>query len=103
MTEEHAADCTSVETDDKDANEDPAKETLGHTDATDSEPICANNTKDGSAINRDAYSDVEEYVDAEDTRATLSWTLEANEFKVSWSLPEGVATPKDCIGICAGE
>lgn len=108
MTEKHGVECaTTIETDDKD-DEDHAKEVLEKANLTAnvSEQTCANATKEVSAIDiKEASSDVEEiYVDAENTRATISWSLEGNEFKVSWSLPEGVATPKDYIGICyAGE
>ncbi|KAJ2952989.1 hypothetical protein O0L34_g7367 [Tuta absoluta] len=34
------------------------------------------------------------------SKGDLKWTLEGDKFKVSWSLPEEVATPKDYIALC---
>ncbi|XP_052757390.1 uncharacterized protein LOC113517335 isoform X2 [Galleria mellonella] len=36
-------------------------------------------------------------------QSDLRWTLEGAEFKISWSLPEGLATGKDYIALCYAE
>nr|XP_037869476.1 uncharacterized protein LOC101741169 isoform X2 [Bombyx mori] len=72
----------------------------------DFEQSSANNTsvETTSAIseeNKDANekSSVHETKD----KATISWSLEGTEFKVSWNLPEGAATSKDFIALCWAE
>ena len=72
----------------------------------DTEEPSANTSKEDSAIDaidkETLSSEVDEKKDlyGANERATLSWTAEGNEFKISWSLPEGAATANDYIALC---
>ncbi|KAJ8725895.1 hypothetical protein PYW08_004078 [Mythimna loreyi] len=72
----------------------------------DTEEPSANTSKEDSAIDaidkETLSSEVDEKQDlyGANEGATLSWTADRNEFKVAWSLPEGVATANDYIALC---
>ncbi|XP_075969938.1 hecw ubiquitin protein ligase isoform X2 [Anticarsia gemmatalis] len=66
----------------------------------------ANASKDEetSAIDKETLSkEVDEKGDVYGAKATINWTLEGQEFKVSWSLPEGTATPDDYVALYCTE
>ncbi|KAJ8722435.1 hypothetical protein PYW07_003615 [Mythimna separata] len=74
----------------------------------DTEEPSANTSKDSAidAIDKETLSsevDEKQVVYGANERATLSWTVEGNEFKIAWSLPQGVATPNDYIALCCSE
>lgn len=115
MTEKDDVDCsTSIET----ANtEDDDAKTAQEVIVKDSNVTSANQpaSKYDSAISKELTESVKGAISpkestngqvdenkegTEDQKARISWTLEGEQFKVTWSLLEGVATSKDFIALC---
>ncbi|XP_049867393.1 uncharacterized protein LOC126367741 isoform X2 [Pectinophora gossypiella] len=98
MSEEH--DCAdSVKTDEK-CDEDCSLETVIETGQSAKETV-------DSAIKEAVSSEKDEKVEVygadaanSSSKGEVSWTLDGNEFKVSWSVPEGVIGTKDYIALC---
>lgn len=118
MSEEHDVECHVKDdkpTDDNeapvagDAADDPATEVtdVPEVPAVPEVPVVpepsANTSKEDSAIDKETLSsEVDEKKDlyGANDKGNLSWTVEGNEFRVSWSLPEGATTAKDYIALC---
>lgn len=111
MSEDHDVDCPME--DDKQTDE--GEETVVENNETVvenaedchmTEEPSANTSKEDSAIDtvdkESLRCEVDEKKDlyGANENATLSWTVQGNEFKVSWSLPEGAAKPNDYVALC---
>lgn len=111
MTEENGVNCaTSIEPDDKedaktaqelkeDSNETIANPSTSKTDGAIS--IEATENVNG-AIPKEKSKKDEKRKGVKDQKARISWAVEGEQFKVKWSLPEGVASSEDFIALCRG-
>lgn len=123
MTEEHDENCVkSVETTENDDDESNREKPVqnGEQHVTLNDETSANTSKD-SVIDSEIKEFKEETVEVKkvevilkreisseeakqknktEVTPRLSWTQIGNEFKVTWSLPEGVATTQDYIALC---
>lgn len=106
MSDDHDLDCSVKDDEQTDGNDDQVVEN-GGSDVVEVEETSANASKDEtSAIDKETLSsEVDEKGDLYGAKATINWTLvEGREFKVSWNLPEGTATPEDYVALyCTGK
>ncbi|CAD0197004.1 unnamed protein product [Chrysodeixis includens] len=118
MSEEHDVNCPVKDDKQTDENEGPVAEDAADGPTTEvpevpgvpevpevSEPSAntSHTSKEDSAIDKETLSnEVDEKKDlyGANDKGNLSWTVEGNEFRVSWSFPDGVVTEKDYIALC---
>ncbi|KAG6449455.1 hypothetical protein O3G_MSEX006045 [Manduca sexta] len=106
MSEEHGVNCAES-ADANDGKKDESDNDTVNTEPNtgDPEQPSANTSKENSAID-EVTEETEVKQDGNDERSyegTIRWTQEGDQFKVSWSLPDGVATPKDYVALCYAE
>ncbi|CAG4912719.1 unnamed protein product [Colias eurytheme] len=85
MSEEHDEKCVTSEKEDEQC-------------ATASTEVPENREDKEPSANTSAIED--SLQDVVETKGTLCWTEEGAEYRVSWTLPEGTATPKDYVALC---
>lgn len=108
MTEENDVDCTaSIETADKEDDAKTAQEiedsnvTSANLSTSKNDSAIVEVTEINVAIPKESVkSEDENKLGTENQKARISWSQEGDQFKVTWSLAEGVATPEDFIALC---